>query len=488
MVGLLQKGDRSLMESQILKKKIISSFLSLTFRRAILLAINFFTINIILARILPVSTIGVFNIANSILAFFTFFSDIGLAAALIQKKNINQDDLKTTFTIQEVIAFLITAAVFVLAPTLASFYKLDEGGMWLVRALAISFFLVSLKVIPIVLLERNLDFKPIVLVEITETIIFNGLLIALTFTNFGIFAFSLASLSRSISGVLGIYLVAPWKVSLGLSKLSAKSLLNFGLPFQVNSILALLKDKLVPLVVAKMVGPTGVGYITWAQSLAFLPLEVMNIMIRVTFPAFSRLQDNPKELKRTLEDALFFTALILYPMLFGLIAIAPSFINYVVSSKWQSALPLIYLFSIGYFWATLSSPFTNFLNATGRIKTTLKLMVMWTALEWILSPILTLYFGFLGVGIASLIISPTALIPIFIIKKTVDVEIIKNIWKPLLTSTIMAFSAFVLSQIFVSNLFSLVMVIILSILIYLGLSLFLVGEKIFKYFKTLKNV
>ena len=111
------------MDTQTLKRKIVSSFLSLTFRRAALLALNFFTINIILARILPVSTIGIFNIANSILAFFTFFSDIGLAAALIQKKEILQDDLKTTFTIQEIIAFLITSAIFILAPTLASFYK-----------------------------------------------------------------------------------------------------------------------------------------------------------------------------------------------------------------------------------------------------------------------------------------------------------------------------------------------------------------------------
>lgn len=476
------------MEGKTLKKKIISSFLSLTFRRATLLALNFFTINIILARILPVSTIGVFNIANSILAFFTFFSDVGLAAALIQKKEILHDDLKTTFTIQEIIALIITGLVFISAPFWASFYNLDESGMWLIRAMAVSFFLVTLKVIPIVTLERNLDFRPIVLVEIIETLIFNGILIVLTFANFGIHAFSLATLSRSTIGVIGIYLMAPWKVSIGISKLSAKSLLNFGLPFQLNSILALLKDKLVPLVVARMVGPTGVGYITWAQSLAFLPLEVMNIMIRITFPAFSRLQDNPKELKKTLEDALFFTSLILYPMLFGLMAIAPSFINYVVSSKWENALPLIYFFSVSYFWATLSSPFTNFLNATGRIKTTLKLMIMWTVLEWILSPILTIYFGYLGVGIAALIIAPTSLIPVMIIKKTIDVEIVKNIWKPLLAALIMASLAYMLGQMFVSDAYSLIIVIILSIIFYFGLSFLLVRDKIFKYFETIKNV
>ncbi len=475
------------MDTNNLRKKIAAGFLSLTFRKAVLLAISYITINLILARILPVSVIGVFNIASSILAFFTFFSDIGLAAALIQKREITEDDIKTTFTIQEILAFIIFLVVWFGAPQFASFYNLDQMGMWLIRSLAISFFLVSLKVIPSVLLERNLRFRPLVFVEILETIIFNIALIYLSFANFSITAFSIAVLARSLVGVITIYIVAPWRVSVGFSSVSVKTLLRFGLPFQLNSILALLKDRLVPLVIARMVGSLGVGYITWAQSLAFLPLEIMNIMIRVTFPAFSRLQDNRKKLEQTLEDSLFVTSLMLYPMLFGLIALAPSLISHVVSSKWQPALPLIYLFGTGAFFATLSSPFTNFLNATGRIKITLKLMVMWTVLEWALSPILTIYFGFLGVGIASAAISVTSIIPIFVIKKIVDIKIIKNIWKPMFASLVMAIFAFFLSNIFVYNFFSLSLVVIVSATFYCGLIFSLSRQRIMYYLTSFKN-
>lgn len=475
------------MENTSLKKKIIAGFLSLTFRKAVLLAINYLTINIILARILPVSTIGVFNIANSVLAFFTFFSDIGLAAALIQKREISKEDIKTTFTIQEILALLISISIWLLAPFFASFYNLDEAGMWLIRSLAVSFFLVSLKVIPSVLLERNLSFRPLVTVEILETVVFNSVLILLTLANFSIAAFSIAAILRSAVGVITIFLIAPWSVAIGFSKGSLKTLLSFGLPFQLNSILALLKDRLVPLVIAKMVGSLGVGYITWSQSLAFLSLEAMNIMIRVTFPAFSRLQDEKDKLKETLEDSLFLTAVVLYPMLFGLAAIAPSLIHHVVSSKWEPALPLIYLFSIGAFWATLSSPFTNFLNAIGKINTTLKLMVMWTTLEWLFSPILTLYFGYLGVGIASAMISVTSLIPIFIIKKIVDVKIIKNIWQPITASAVMATFSFYFAQVFVNNFFTLLLVILSSALFYFGLITLLARKRLVDSLFNLKN-
>lgn len=475
------------MDITVLRKKVAQGFLSLAFRKAVLLAINYLTINIILARILPVSVIGIFNIANSILAFFTFFSDIGLAAALIQKKEITTKDIETTFTIQEILALLIALFLFFYAPTLAQFYKLDEMGMWLIRALSVSFFLITLKVIPSVLLERDLRFQPLVMVEILETLFFNSVLVFLTFNNFGVAAFSFAALTRSIIGVIVIYILAPWKASIGFSKSSIKVLLSFGLPFQANSILALLKDRLVPLVIAKMVGSVGVGYITWSQSLAFLPLEVMNIMIRVTFPAFSRLQQNSKELKKTLEDSLFLTSLFLYPMLFGLVALAPSLINHVVSSKWLPALPLVYLFSIGAFWATLSSPFTNFLNAVGKIKITLRLMVMWTVLEWVFSPILTIFFGYLGVGIASALISISSIIPVFIIKRMIHIEIIKNIWQTLLASVIMALLISIFGPPFINNFYSLFMVVLVGVTIYSGLILLFAKGRIINYLDTLKN-
>lgn len=466
------------MEAAYVNKKLITGFLTLSFRKAILLAISFVTINLVLARILPVNVIGIFNIASSILAFFSYFSDIGLAGALIQKKEITIHDLKTTFTIQESLAFLITIVLIIIAPSLANIYGLDESGIWLIRSLAVGFFLTSLKVIPSVLLERELNFGKLVWVEISETLLFNGSLIFFVWQNFSIDSFSYSVLARSVAGAVLINYLSPWKISLGVQKSAFKSLLSFGLPFQANSILALLKDRLVPLVVARIVGTTGVGLITWAQSVTFMSLEVMNIMSRITFPAFSRLQSDNTALKKTLERTLFLTSILFYPLLFGLLAIAPKLISEVVSEKWTNALPLIYLFSITVFWANLSSPFTNFLNAVGRVKTTLKLMVMWTVLEWVLTPIATIKFGFLGVGIASAIISFSSIIPIIIIKKIIPVEIIKSIWHGLTAALIMFVFAMIWSYYFVNDLTSLMVLVVLSALVYSGLIYVLARDKI----------
>ena len=479
--------EKTLDFETILRKAIRGAF-SLTLRRVLLLVINFVSLNIVLAKILPVSTLGVFIIANSVLAFFTFFSDIGLAAALIRKAKIVQEDLKTTFTIQEILAIIITIIIFFLAPFFANSYNLDTEGIWLIRVLGIGFFLTSLKVIPSVLLERDLRFGKLVWVEVIETAVFNGLLISLVLNGFGLAAFTWAALLRSILGVVVIYTVSPWRISFGFSLLSAKELLHFGVPFQLNSLLALFKDRLVPLVIAGIVGSSGVGFIGQGQRIAFLPLEIMNIITRVTFPTFSRLQHDKKSLRVTLEKSLFVTGVFLYPMLFGILAIAPSLVKFLGEGKWGPALPLIYLFSITAFWATLSSPFTNFLNAIGKVNITLKLMIMWTALEWGLAPIFTIKYGFLGMGISSAIISFTSIIPMVIIKRLMTVSILENIWQPIIASTFMSVVIFFLSHVIPPELPTMLILAILGAFIYFTALFVLAKDRITSIVWGLKDV
>ena len=332
--------------------------------------------------------------------------------------------------------------------------------------LGISFLLSSLKVVPAVLLERELRFQPLVAVEIVETLIFNGLLIITVLANLGIWSFSIAALARGLSGTSLIYILAPVKLSLGIEKTAAKKLLTFGLPFQANSLLALVKDRLVPLVVAGMVGPLGIGFITWAQNMAFLPLEMMNIIIRISFPAFSRLQGNKDNLGRAVEKSLFVTALLVYPALFGLAAILPSLVTYVISSKWQPALLGFYFFAFSTFWAVISTTFTNTLNAIGHIKTTLKLMILWTVSTWVLTPLLVLKYGYLGVALASFVISFTSLLPVILVKRVLVVRVLNALAWPVVASSVMAGTVYLFAQNFVRDVFTLILAVTLGIIVY----------------------
>lgn len=471
-----------------IKRRVVTSFMSLTARQVVLRAISFISLNIILAKVLPVETLGIFNIATAIITFFAFFSDIGLAASLIQKKEAVTDaDVKTVFTIQQLIITTLSLIIIIGAPFIGSFYSLSEDGIWLVRVLGIAFFLSSLKVVPAVLLERELRFQPLVAVEIAETLIFNTLLILAVFQGLGLWSFSVAALFRGVVGTTLIYVLAPAKVGFRIERVAARQLLSFGIPFQLNSMLALLKDRLVPLVIARMVGPVGIGYITWSQALAFLPLEVMNIIIRITFPAFSRLQDDNQSLSRAIGKSLFATSLFVYPVLFGLGAILPAFVTYVVSPKWQPAVSSFYLFAFSTFWAVISTTLTNVLNAVGKIRLTLKLMIFWTVLTWVLTPVLVSIYGFTGVALASFLISFTSVITVVLVKRFIEVKVLEAIYLPTLSSLVMGISVYLLTDNFVRGWTTLIPVIFLGFIIYSSLIFILGRDRVFSELKSFKN-
>lgn len=465
--------DEEKLDYTQIKQKAIHGAISLTFRRVVLLAITLTVINFFLPRYLPPSIIGTFNLATAIVGFFSFFSDIGLAASIIQKKDeITEDELASTFLIQQSLVTVIALIVFLGAPVIANFYKLDPGGDYLIRALAISFFLTSFKVIPSVLFERDLNFKPLVLVEILENLIFVGLLVPLVLMGYGLFSYAIAQLVRSIIGVVVMYNITPWRIRFTRSLAAVKPLLRFGIPYQTNALLALVKDRLVVLLIGKMIADKAeIGFITLAQSWAFIPLEIMNIIIRVTFPAYAKLQADREALGAAVERSLYAMGLFLYPAMFGILALATNLVEIIGKEKWGSIIPLVYLYSFSTLWASISTTFTNVFNAVGEIKLTLKLMIMWTLLTWALTPLLVWQFGYIGVGLASAIISFSSIATIYLMRNIAKINLLKSVGKPLGAAFMMGVLLLPLAHVFLTKKIAVIPLALLGASIYFSIML-----------------
>lgn len=421
------------------KGKLVRGVFALTARTFILQLISFIS-TFLLTVLLSPSVFGVFFIVSAVISFLSYFSDFGLAAALIQKKEEpTRDELVSAFTMQQILIGSICVAAFILSSSVASYYSLDISGVFLFRALIISFFLSSLKTIPSVLLERKLQFELLVIPQILETASFYLIALALAFLNFGVVSFAWAALIRGIVGLIAIYAIYPWPIGIGFSYSSIKHLLNFGIPFQANSLLAFVKDDLMTLFLGKILPIAHVGYLGWAKKWAEAPLRlIMDNIIRVTFPAYARLQHDKVILGKAIGKSVFFLGLLIFPSSILLIL----FINPMTAlipkySKWAPAVFAFYLYTVSAILSSFSSPMVNALSAIGKIKQTLGLMIVWTLLTWILVPMLSLNIGFNGAAIAAAIISTTAVIPIILVRKIVYFPILSSIYKPLVSTLVM---------------------------------------------------
>ena len=265
--GLNLNRNMEEIDIALIKKRSLTGIVAFTSQTFLLQAVAFVA-TFLLTVFLSPQIFGIFYVVSAIINFLGYFSDIGLAAALIQKKEaLTQKDLSTTFTIQQILVGSAVTIALIFSQTISNFYKLDVSGLYLLRALTVAFFLSSLKTIPSILLERKLDFNRLIIPEIIETIVFYAVAVILAWHGYGIVSFTWAVMIRAVVGLIAMYIISPWKPSFVLSKDVAKKLMKFGIPFQLNSFIALLKDDLLTVFLGKFLPFAAIGYIGWAKKM-----------------------------------------------------------------------------------------------------------------------------------------------------------------------------------------------------------------------------
>ena len=469
-----------MLDLNVVGQRAVKSVVALTGRTFFLNVVNFLgtlALTIFLSR----EEFGVFIVTSAMVEILAYFSDIGLAGALIQKKHkLKNKEIEATFTIQETLVLAGIGLVWLLAKPIQRFYGLDHLGLWLIYALLIAFFLSSLKTIPSVLLERKLKFEKVIIPQIVETVVFNGLVVSLAWMGWGIKSYIIAVLARATVGVITIYILVPWRPRIRFSVKAVKSLLGFGIPYQINSVLAVFKDRVSLLILGKILGLEGMGILGWAEKWANLALRYfLDAMVKVAFPLFSRLQTKLDQAQKSLEYSIYFISTMVMPILAGFYALMPQIITIIPKyNKWQVGVSTFNLFLISAAVAAISTFLTNFLTAMGKVKQVVGLMIVWTVLTLSLYPWLAVKLGYMGVAWGSVIIAGTAIVPYWLVKRLVRFRLVVNIIPSLLASGIMIAGLKQIDKYLPSNLTGLLVSILLGAMIYLGILVLINGNRL----------
>ncbi|MBP7966800.1 oligosaccharide flippase family protein [Candidatus Woesebacteria bacterium] len=434
-----------------IKKNSIVSLLSLFFQSGYSAVLGLIA-NLVLTIVLPPATFGVYIITLSIISFLNYFSDIGLAASLVQKKEVTDEDIYTTFTVQQILIISLIAIGFLLTNIIKDFYKLPGEAVYLYWALLISFFFSSLKTIPSILLERKVNFQKIVLVQIVENTLFYIAVSLFALAGFGLMSFTYSVLIRAIVGVFLMYSISFWSPRFYISRKSLKELLSFGIPFQTNTLLALVKDDLITLFLGRILGLTALGYIGWAKRWAEAPIRmIMDNISRILFPVFARFQDDNEKISGLIQKILRYQTLILAPLYIGAVLLMDRIVEVIPKyNKWEPALPIFYLICISAFLTSFSTPFINLFNALGKVKISFKFMIYWTVMTWLLVPVLSNRFGMLGFPIALVFLSLTFIAVMHVARKYVQFHFWSSIAAPFTASMIMGVIVFLVKSVYPS--------------------------------------
>lgn len=353
---------------------------------------------IVLARELRPSEFGTFAMVQFVLSVFTLVGDAGLGGALVQKgEQPSQNELSTVFFAQLGLALFVFICASSVAPFLHLFWTdLPSETPWILRALAANFIFVSARVVPTLLLEREVLFVRVAILDTINSITFYLVASILAILGYGTWALVSGVLAQGILSFLAAIALRPWAPSRFFDWKILRPLLNFGVPYQARAALSLLTRSSLPVLVGRSVGSHGVGITTWALETAFFPLTFIDILGRVNFPLLSRLREDREafaaELERTLRLGVAIT-LFISSLFLGL---AEPLTEIIYSAQWLEAVPGLRFFAVGIALGMFPFLLASAFDALARPKIVLFQMTAVMVLAWVLSGLGLSYAGIDG--------------------------------------------------------------------------------------------
>ncbi|HDY65716.1 MAG TPA: lipopolysaccharide biosynthesis protein [Phycisphaerae bacterium] len=301
----------------------------------------------IIARLLLPSAFGLVAMAGIFLRFGSYFAQMGIGQAIVQKQTLQPHDIRAAFTASTLIGAAFTVAIFLAAP-LGRFFLDTPEIVPIIRAMGLTFFINGLSATSLGLLRRELRFRAIALLEVLSYALGYGLVgILLALNGFGVWSLVIASLSRTTMTLLFAYTIQHHSLLPSFHRDSHKAILHYGGLLSVIGFIEFLGYGVEFFVLGKIWGDTILGI--YAKSVMIVKLMQQYTVIaltRVLFPVLSRLQDQPKRLKKAYLDTTVVVGIIVMPISFGLIPAGQELILSLLGDQWVRGIPMLQLFTL----------------------------------------------------------------------------------------------------------------------------------------------
>jgi O-antigen/teichoic acid export membrane protein len=394
---------------------------------------------IVLTRLLSPSDFGVISMAAVVTGFLSLFHDLGTSAAVIQKRMVSEIFLSSIFWVNAVFGLSVAFGLYLCAPLVADFYK-EPNVASVLKVLSLSFLIAGFGIVQQAIMERDLAFGKLAKIELIASL--SSALLGIGLACLGARVWSLVYQALMLATVTTALLWVssgwrPKKFKMGELASVARFSLNLT-GFNVFNYFARNADYIV---IGRFLGAQDLGYYTMAYRIMLFPIQTISTVIgRVTFPVYSRIQEDNAVFRRIYLKATGAIALISFPMMIGLWGIAEPFVLTVLGPKWEPVVLLILILSpVGLVQSTITTVGAIY-QAKGRSDLLLRVGAL-TGVITIVAFIIGVQWGMIGVAVTYAIATGVCMYPNFIIPfRLIDLDFLdlaRGVFRPLVCSFMM---------------------------------------------------
>jgi O-antigen/teichoic acid export membrane protein len=292
---------------------------------------------LIVARLLSPEDYGLVGMATIYLGLITLLSEFGLGTAVLAVRELSREQLNQLNALAVLLGLAGMLLSCAMAIPLGRFFRAPQLPL-VVVAMSTTFLITAFKTVPLALLQRDLRFKTLALIDLSQ-----ALVVAVSMVGFAVVGFRYWTLV--CGGLLGA-LISTGAV-LRLRHLS----FGWPRPKSLKRAMTVSSDIVIArlcwyasenadfLVAGRILGKGGLGFYSVAWTLSSIPVQKVAALVGQVTPAFfSAVQQDPAAIRRYLLRITEGLALITFPVSLGLALVARDFVLVVLGSKWEGAI------------------------------------------------------------------------------------------------------------------------------------------------------
>ncbi|WP_026308864.1 MOP flippase family protein [Spirosoma spitsbergense] len=359
----------------------------------------------VLARLLNPADFGLVSVSSLIIAFFQVFANLGFSNSIIYKQESDRNVLSTLYYLNLAVGVLIFILIHLTAPYIISFYH--EPKLAQVLDLSSYYFLIAyFGQIYMFLLEKELRFKSVAIIDITGTVMGSIVTVTLAFNDYHelsliIGALVMQTVKSALQITFGFRFFVP-RLFFNINNI--KEHLRFGIYNMGDGFLGYIQSNTDNIFLGGMLGVKMLGYYTIAYQLCVFPIMKLNpIILQVAYPILARMKENTADLKKSYLKILDFISYCNLPLLAGLFITAGGVVPLIYGPGWEQTTELIRIFVFVGIFICLSHPLYTIAFTKGKPNLLFYLNLGTLIVKVPLVYVLGTYWGITGIATAFLL-------------------------------------------------------------------------------------
>ncbi len=447
----------------------------------------------VLARLLDPKEFGLVGMVTAFTGVLNLFRDFGLSTATVQRATVTEEQISTLFWVNIVAGMLLTLLLSVFAPIIAGFYH-EPRLFWVTIVLATGFLFNAAGVQHSALLQRQMRFTALAVIQIVSLVVSTALGIGLAVAGYGYWALVAMSILLPLVSTICFWVATAWIPGAPRRNVGVRPLMRFGSTVTLNSLIIYFAYNLDKVLLGRYWGSAVLGLYGRSFQIISIPTDNLNSAVgEVAFAALSRVQDDPPRLKSYFLKGYSLVVALTVPITIIIALFSRDLTLVILGAKWSDAAAILQLLAPTILMFALMNPVGWLLASTGNVGRCMKIGL-------IITPVVTagyvlgLPYGSRGVAIGFSAAMTLLIVPMIIygVRGTVVSfrDVLGAVRRPLISGLVSATVAFTAQFLYVQSLPPMLRLSLgctILFVAYGGMLLYVMGQKTF-YISLLKGL